>query len=356
MDQQYFEQLKRNYLAALNKETSDAVRELNMEAFCGRYEPQPEWCVGPFRRDDRLTFRKTKPLADPTGIGWTSSFLFNPSLLVKDDRLWLFYRAGVKKESLGSRIGLAVWSEETGWQEYAEPVIWPTEPNEVQSVEDPKVYRTEDGTFVMFYNGIYNASPQQAERYGAEPGAVCVDLLMAVSSDLIHWEKHGSVVPKEISRLWVKAAVIPRAGDGSAVRTGGKYQMFLSEGCGGRQYIGESDDLLHWSFRPQTYLELPPSMGTHIYEVACAMSDPVTNDLLLDFFYSDTDGRDAAAQAFYPAGRLDAVPQLHRGGTLAWGGLSVFRGEWIFPQGWDSPEGKEEIYFYTAPVGSFRPR
>ena len=97
-------------------------------------------------------------------------------------------------------------------------------------------------------------------------------------------------------------------------------------------------------------------MGTHIYEVACAVSDSVTGDLLLDFFYSDTDGRDAAAQAFYPAGRLDDAPQLHRGGTLAWGGLSVFRGEWIFPQGGDAPEGKEEIYFYTAPIGGFRPR
>ena len=193
MERQYFEQLKQNYLAALNLKPSDAVRELNTEYFCGRYEPQPEWSVGPFRRDDRLTFRKQMPLGDPTGIGWTSSFLFNPSLLVQNDQLWLFYRAGVKKESLGSRIGLAVWDEKSGWREYPDPVIWPTEPNEVQSVEDPKVYRAEDGTFVMFYNGIYNASPQQAEKFGVEPGAVCVDLLMAVSDDLIHWEKRGSV-------------------------------------------------------------------------------------------------------------------------------------------------------------------
>ena len=37
---------------------------------------------------------------------------------------------------------------------------------------------------------------------------------------------------------------------------------------------------------------------------------------------------------------------VHRGGSLAWGGLQKVDGRWSFAQGWDAPRGERELYVY----------
>ena len=44
---------------------------------------------------------------------------------------------------------------------------------------------------------------------------------MAVSGDLIHWEKRGQVVPLSVSKYWAKSAVIPRNTKGEPVKLNG---------------------------------------------------------------------------------------------------------------------------------------
>lgn len=347
-DVEFRNKLVAAYDIAKKQVIGDTFKKLRMEFFCKNYFPDPEWSVGPFETDESLTYTKTEQIPDPTGIGWRSGFIFNPSLLVENDTLYLFYRAAVKKESLCSRIGLAVYNEGEGWKDCGcNPLIYPTEDDEILTIDDPKVYRA-NGKYYMFYNGGYYPDRDTAEKYGKKTDEVCVNVKLAVSEDKLHWEKKGVVVPLEISRLWAKGAVIPRDGEGNAVKINGEYYMFLSEGCGGRQYVGFSKDMENWTFRQIDYL-LPTGNVNIIHEVACCIVTGA-DKFVLDYFYSDKEGAYHAGQALYSISDPFRQTDTHVGGSLAWGGLSVYKGKWIFPQGWNSPDDKEEMYFYTCPL------
>jgi len=343
----YIETLRTNYLAAFNQEIREEITGLTETQFIEKYEPKKSWAIGPFSKNDQLTFRKTVQMPDPTGIGWTSSSIFNPSIIEHNGALYLFYRAAVKKESLGSRIGLAIYAPETGWQESSNnPIIFPTEENEILSVEDPKVYKYGENKFIMFYNGAWAASVAQIAEFDKPYGEVSVDIKYALSSDLINWEKQGLAVPYSVSKLWAKGAVISRDQDGSAVKINGKYLMFLSEGCGGKQVVGNSTDMISWQFDEVQYLCLPKEMGTHIYEVACAVVDG--DNLILDFMYNSHQNEHLGSQVRYAIDKPFEPLEFTTNATLAWGGMIKYQGNWCFAQGWDAPRNTEEIYFYTT--------
>ena len=346
--------LKANYEKAVNQEIREEISGLSQLQFISLYEASKPWAIGPFSRREDLTFHKNSQMPDPTGIGWTSSSIFNPSVLIDDEKIYLFYRATVKKESLGSRIGLAIYSPESGWvDQRTNPVIYPTDVDEVLSVEDPKVYRyinetTGQTEYVMYYNGAWEASEELVEKFQKPYGNLAVDIKSAISTDLINWTKQGVVVPHEITRLWVKGAVIPRSGDGSAVKINGEYLMFLSEGCGDKQYVGHSQDMKNWTFVQTEYLPLPATMGKNIYEVASATVNG--DQLVLDFLYNDNNDHHSGAQALYNIKDPFNVLDFTTNSCLSWGGMSQYQGEWFFAQGWDAPRGIEEMHFYSAPI------
>ena len=305
---------------------------ITTDQFSATYDPRPDWAIGPFVRDDELTFRLEGQWDDPTGVGWTSSAIFNPTVIERDGELHLFYRASPRMESTASRVGHAVRRDGVWHDSPANPVVYPTLANEVLGCEDPKVYEV-DGRYVMFYNAIWRK----------EDGDTAVDIMAAVSDDLEHWEKRGLAVPYEVSQYWAKGAVIPRDEHGRAVRIGGEFLMFLSEGCGGRPMIGHSTDLLEWRFEEQPYLDLS-GLGGRLFEVACAAVNG--DDLVLDFFYADENGDFSAAQALYRVDAPFTQLDIHRGGSLSWGGLQRLGGRWAFAQGWDAPRGERIMYFY----------
>ena len=331
------------------------------------YEPgRPDWAVGPFTADPAFTFTLDGQWPDPDGLGWTSESLYNPSLIEHDGTLHLFYRASPRKESLGSRIGHATLAltpngepaPGAAWvDDPANPVVRPTLDDELFGTEDPKVYRAE-GRFWLFYNGVFPIT-EEARVAHPSPGypvqAVGIDLLVAVSDDLVTWQKLGPIADHEQTRLWAKGAVIPRDEHGNAVRLGGSgggggrddgdYLMFVSEGFDGVLHVGRSDDLRHWTFEPVPYLDLS-GVGGHLHEVAAAI---VTGDgrLVLDVFH-DVDGVFAASQALYDVGRPVEQLALTPGGSLSWGGLQKIGGRWTFAQGWDAPVGHRDLYFYRT--------
>lgn len=342
----YRQRLKQYYDQAREQKVSDEVNSLAMLKFCGSFDRREDWRVGPFEQVPEMTFKKTEEWTDPHGIGWQSGFLFNPSLIIKDDRLYMFYRAAPKKETLCSRIGLAVYTEGVGWQDCAEnPVIYPTEEDEILSVEDPKVYKVGD-RYVMFYNGIYYPTEREQRDVLGKDGyvGVAVDMKCAVSDDLVHWKKLGRVVPREISRFWVKAAVIPRNPQGEAVKINGKYIMYISEGCGGKQYVGASEDMISWQFEQKQYLDT--SAVGRLYEVACVACDyNGTDDMCMDFF-CDKNGSYAAGQARFSRAEPFCQTDVAEGGSLSWGGVLKWKGRWIVAQGWDAKNGDNEMYIY----------
>lgn len=326
--------LRASYREAL-AHTNALTDRISTDQFSAHYPARPDWAIGPFERDDALTFRLEGQWPDPTGIGWTSDSIFNPTLIQRGQDLHLFYRASPRKESTASRIGHAVHRDGRWHDDPANPVVFPTFANETLGCEDPKVYEA-DGRYVLFYNAIWRT----------ETGAVACDIMSAVSDDLTEWRTLGLVVPYDVSQLWAKGAVVPRDAAGRAVRIGGEYLMFLSEGCGGRPMVGRSDDLLTWRFAEQPYLDLSELRGS-LFEVACAAVDG--DNLVLDFFYADEHGDFAAAQALYSLADPFTQRSLHSGGSLAWGGLQQLDGRWAFAQGWDAPAGTRELYIYREP-------
>jgi hypothetical protein len=325
--------LRAAYAEAL-QHTNALTDVISTDQFSAEYPDRPEWAIGPFARDESLTFRLDGQWDDPTGIGWTSDSIFNPSAIERGDELHLLYRASPRKESTSSRVGHAVRRDGRWTDSPTNPVIYPTLANETLGCEDPKVYAV-DGRYVLFYNAIWRT----------DAGDVACDIMVAVSDDLERWEKRGLAVPYEVSQFWAKGAVVPRDAAGNAVRIGGDYLMFLSEGCGGRPMVGRSDDLVSWTFDEHPYLDLTPLDGS-LHEVACAAVDG--DRLVLDFFYADENNEFAAAQALYSLDDPFHQLAVHRGGSLAWGGLQKLAGDWTFAQGWDAPPASREMYFYRS--------
>ena len=339
--------LARNYQEAL---TLRKVH-LSQEHFSARYEEEPTWVIGPFVKDESLTFRTSGQWPDPTRTGWTASSVFNPSLIFHDGQLVMFYRASPSMESTASRIGMAVHGPVAGWMDSpGNPVIYPSQDNELYGCEDPKVYR-KDGQYFLFNHGIFPIDPDDADVYPShsyQMEKVGCDINVAASDDLRTWTKLGPVVPHAVSKLWCKGAVIPRDPDGNAVRVGGEFLMYLSEGCDGALQIGRSDDLIHWTFEERAYLDLTPLNG-QLHEVACAAAAfEDKGDIVLDFFYRDEAGSSAAAQARHNQDEPFTQVALHKGGTLSWGGLLRHQGQWLFAQGWGAPEGTREVCFYRS--------
>lgn len=340
--------------AALQRSLDDArvqrgeqTASLSEFTFLAQYPGDVPWAVGPFERIPLLDFALTGEWDDPAGIGWTSASLINPTLIARGDELHLFYRASPQKESLSSRIGHAVYTDAAGWADDARnPVVHPTLDDELLGVEDPKVYEA-DGRWFLFYNGVFPVTEEDRLRHPS-PGypveTVGCDVSLAVSDDLETWTKIGPVVDHAVTRMWAKGAVIPRDERGRAVRIGGSYLMYLSEGCDGVPHVGRSDDLVHWDFAPQPYLDLGPlGADAHLHEVATAIVRG--DELILDFFYGAAE-RWSAGQARYrlddPYRQIDISP----GGTLAWGGMVEWGGRPVFAQGWDSPVGRRELQFF----------
>lgn len=318
--------------------------------FCTDYSDHPaSWRIGPFAPAKALTFTKTRPMDDPIGIGWKSTILGNPTLIERDGTLHMFYRAYPRKESQSTRIGHAVYTEKSGWVDLSgPPALYSTEPDEINSVEDPKIYRAGD-TYYLFYNAVWKPDPEFSAqvRQGYRDWGIFVVTKVATSKDLVRFEKKGHVVPYSVSKGWSKSAVIPRSPQGEAVKINGKYLMFLSEGCGDKQFIGYSDDLLNWEFRQQTFLTLPPDKGRAV-EVACCVAnfDPDGKSFILDSFCIDRNQKYWAVQALYSVTDPAKPLAIEKGGSLAWGGLLKYRGDWIVAQGWDSPKDRQDMYFY----------
>ena len=191
---------------------SDYFKTLSSERLSQEHGTS-SWAIGPFERLDDLTFEKNSRWPDPWEIGWEGRAIQNASLLPLNDAIYMFYRCNPAIEGLSSRIGLAVYRKTTGWVDAPEnPLIYTTEENESLGCEDPKIYAAE-GKYFLFYQAVFRPSSAQKTRYTSAAFAiddVGTEICLAVSNDLVHWKKLGAIIPREISRLWAKAAVIPQ--------------------------------------------------------------------------------------------------------------------------------------------------
>lgn len=176
-------------------------------------------------------------------VAWEEKDVFNPAIVVKDNKVYMLYRAQDKIGLPGgtSRIGLAASTDGLHFTRNTEPVFFPDndafKKYEWQGgCEDPRIVEDENGVYYM----TYTAFDGKIAR-----------LLIATSKDLLHWTKHGPVFAdamngKYIDRWSKSGSIVSRYENGKIIATkiNGKYWMYW-----GDQYIwaATSDDLIKWT-------------------------------------------------------------------------------------------------------------
>lgn len=235
--------------------------------FCGckendsQAEKAQPWSFGFFEKVDSLN-----PILNPSSelsfecpitdrsVNWEERNVLNPSAIVKDDKIHLFYRA---QDSSGtSRIGLAISTDGLHFDKLEKPVFYPdndfmkvyewnykkliagTELDDCKScyfdgVEDPRIIEDENGTYIMTYTAYDGKTAR---------------LAIASSKDLKSWTKHGLVLKdEEYSDKWSKSGAIVVEVIGTkniAKKINGKYWMYFGDT---NLFLATSDDLINWS-------------------------------------------------------------------------------------------------------------
>ena len=218
------------------------------------------WAYTHFEKADSLnpvlspsdTLRFTCPI-EKREIRWEERNVLNPSAVVKDNKVYLFYRAQDKNGT--SRIGMAVSADGLHFKKSAQPVFYPgndsmkvyewnykkamANPKDedcyfcyFDGVEDPRIVESEDGRYMMTYTAYDGKTAR---------------LSLASSRDLKTWTKHGLVLQDEKYRdLWSKSGAIVSRREGNriiATKVNGKYWMYFGDTD---IFLATSDDLIHW--------------------------------------------------------------------------------------------------------------
>ncbi len=210
----------------------------------------PDWALLPFEKVDAAnpvllpdsTLQFHCPVRNEM-VQWAAKDVFNPAAVVKDDTLFLIFRAEDKvgKYAGTSRIGLAYSTNGLHFTKYPEPVLFPQNDTQHQwewegGCEDPRVVADENGTYFMTYTAYDGKTAR---------------LLVASSPDLRKWTKHGPAFAKahngKYLDTWSKSgAVVSEYKNGSpvAVKVAGKYWMYWGDV---NIWAATSDDLVHWT-------------------------------------------------------------------------------------------------------------
>lgn len=333
--------------------------------------PLPKWALGPFRRP-----AGAKPILQPNpashfhcpmrghSVRWQALHAFNPAAIVKDEKVFLLYRAEDDTGSMcigahTSRLGLAVSSDGLHFSTHPEPVLFPDldaqRPHEWDGgCEDPRIVEGPNGLYVATYTQWARKVPQ---------------LAIATSTDLLRWQKHGSAFTRLNSHCYadldIKAgSIVTSLQDGrlQAAKLLGKYWMYWGEHA---VRLAWSEDLIHWRIVEDApgvpHVVLRPEPGT--FDSALVEAGPpalLTDHGIVLLYCAKNDGRHsipnlgldayAGGQALFdPAhpgrllARLDTPfvqPQLpwertgqYGAGTTFIEGLVYFQNRWLLYYG-----------------------
>jgi len=175
------------------------------------------------------------PILSPQGATWESAGTFNPAVVLHKGKFVMLYRA---QDAAGtSRLGYAESTDGIHFTRRPKPVLSPEADYEKDGgVEDPRLQKIGD-TYYLTYTG-YNKKDAQ--------------LCLAISHDLIHWERKGVILPAykgKWNKGWTKSgAIVPE-------RIDGKYWMYwlgTSADKTDQMGISYSSDLLHWTEATET--------------------------------------------------------------------------------------------------------
>jgi predicted GH43/DUF377 family glycosyl hydrolase len=208
-----------------------------------------DWALLPFTKVDSVNpvlRPDTGLFTDPVSgrlIRWEIKDVFNPAIVVKDGKVYMLYRAqdSVGKPAGTSRIGLAYSSDGYHFTRNPVPVLYPDNDAEKKyewegGCEDPRVVEDSAGTYYMTYTAYDGTTAR---------------LLIATSTDLVHWTKHGHVFAhayggKYVDKWSKSGSIVSRYENGRviAARINGKYWMYWGDQ---NIWAATSDNLIDWT-------------------------------------------------------------------------------------------------------------
>lgn len=171
-----------------------------------------------------------KPIIAPQGQSWEFAGTFNPAVVRVGERFVMLYRA---QDAHGvSRLGYAESTNGIHFTRAPEPVFVPEADYEQGGgVEDPRIVQI-GALYYLTYTG-YNKKDAQ--------------LCLAVSKDLLHWERKGILLPAYKGNWnvgWTKSGAIV------SEKIDGRYWMYWLGTAADRtdqMGLSFSDDLVHWT-------------------------------------------------------------------------------------------------------------
>lgn len=211
------------------------------------------------------------PIFAPQGTGWESAGTFNPTVVVKDGKFVMLYRA---QDANGtSRLGYAESEDGIHFVRRVAPVLSPEAEYEKHGgVEDPRLVKI-GKTYYLTYTG-YNKKDAQ--------------LCLATSSDLVHWQRQGVIVPAykgNWNKAWTKSgAILPE-------KINGEYWMYwlgTAEDKTDQMGLSQSKDLIHWTEATQTPV-LPRRPGKFDSRVVEPGPPPILTDVGIVLIYNGAD-------------------------------------------------------------------
>lgn len=204
-----------------------------------------DWALLPFVKIDSvnpiLTSNANTTFTCPIwkrDVHWEEHDVYNPSAIVRDDKVYLVYRAEdtVKAVTGTSRLGLAESTDGIHFTRLPRPVFYPDEDfmkkyEWMGGCEDPRIVEDSTGRYIMTYTA-----------YDGKIARLCI----ASSTDLVHWQKHGLVFGDDLYKdTWSKSgAIVCKKKNGKliAAKINNTYWMYYGEGI----MLASSDDLIHW--------------------------------------------------------------------------------------------------------------
>jgi beta-1,2-mannosidase len=179
-----------------------------------------------------------QPVITPQGDGFESAGTFNPSVVKKDGKYVMLYRA--QDHAGTSSLGYATSDDGLHFTRRAEPVLKAEAPYEKGGgVEDPRLQKFGD-TYYLTYTGYNNVDGEGSDKKDAQ-------LCLATSKDLMTWKRQGVIMPGYKGKWnvkWTKSgAMVPE-------KINGKYWMYYlgdAEGKDSQMGVASSEDLLHWT-------------------------------------------------------------------------------------------------------------
>jgi len=156
------------------------------------------------------------PILSPNkDIGWESEAVFNPGAILKDDTVYLLYRAIGEYDTYISRIGLATSSDGVHFERKSEvPIIEPRDDYDKWACEDPRVSKVGDKFYIT-----YVALSTRIREGGKPTYEIIHDLnsqtALVTTKDFLTYERHGIITPKNSDNRDV--VIFPEKIDGKFV-------------------------------------------------------------------------------------------------------------------------------------------